>query len=80
MTTQDTTEWLKNIVKKAATESFKETPLDVLIRRCEMTLSAATQSKPVYEVWALVKLPKCNYEILVDIREDGSYSRFRLWA
>lgn len=32
-----------------------------------MKLSAATQSKSVYEVWALVKLSKCNYEILVDV-------------
>ena len=80
MTNQDTMEWLKTVVGKAATESLKEAPQDVIIRRSEMTLSAATQSKAVYEVWAQVRLSKCNYEILVDVWEDGSYGRFRLWA
>jgi len=80
MTNQDSEEWLKTAVRKAATESLNEAPQDVIIRRSEKKLSVRTQYKPVYEVWALVKLSRCNHEILVDVWEDGSYSSFRIWA
>ena len=78
MASQDIKEWLKTIVWKAAADAFKEEPQDVIIRRSDMTVSAGVQSKPIYRVWAQVKLPKCNYEVLVNVAEDGSYSSFRL--
>lgn len=80
MTNQDINEWLKTAVKKAATESLNEAPLDVIIRRSERISSVRTQYEPVYEVWALVKLSKCNHEILVNVWEDGSYGSFRIMA
>lgn len=78
MANQNIMDWLKTIVRKAAAESLKEEPMDVIIRRSDMTVSAGVQSKPIYKVWAQVKLPKCNYEVLVNVAEDGSYSSFRL--
>lgn len=80
MTSQDSQEWLKTAVRKAATESFNEAPQNVVIRQSEITSSAQTQYKTVYEVWALVELANCSHEILVDVWENGSYSRFRIWA
>ena len=78
MTNQDSMEWLKAAVRKAVTESLNEAPQDVIIGRSEKVLSVKTQYKPVYEVWALVRLSKGKYEIMVNVWEDGSYSSFRV--
>ncbi len=78
MPNQDIKEWLKTIVWKAAAESLREEPKDVIIRRSDIKALTGARFKPTHEVWARVELAKTSYEVLVNVEEDGSYSGFRI--
>ena len=78
MTNQDTTGWLREVIKTAARKELKQEPRSVAIRRIETKTLKSAVPKPAYKVWANVKLGKSSYEVILNIGEDGSYGGFRV--